>query len=793
MLRYSPLLILILMLGVGARAAEGQCTGLCLQQVTCSGNATTSITGTVYAPNGTDPLPNVTVYIPNASVDAFTPGVSCPVVGTPPSGSPLVGTTTDVNGNFTLIDVPVGANIPLVMVSGRWRRQLTVPTTVACQSTAMPASFAVMPQNQTQGDIPKIAIATGSADAAECVLLKMGISQSEFTDPSGTGRINIFGGGGAAGTGVVIDSGTPTQASLMGNASTLNQYDVLMLPCEGSNYLKPAQELANLVNFANAGGRVYSSHFSYSWMYENSPFNGVAKWLGQTVDLPDGVATINTSFTAGQTLSQWLQEVGATTTPGQMSISTLRQDQSGVVAPTQSWMTLNDSSAGNPVMQFVFDTPIAPAGQTINQCGRVLYNEYHVETQSGAAGSVFPAECNTATAMTPQEKLLEYMLFELTDEGGQPTLSPAAQDFGSEAIGFASPAQTFTWTNNSSFTSQVSSAVATGDFNVTSNNCALVVGGASCQITVVFTPTALGARAGNLTVVSSGNSLTASLTGTGTPGFTLSGTSLSFGSLDVGASATQSLTLTNVASSGLPVPTFVTTGQYSVSTAACGGTLAAGATCPVKVTFLPTATGPLTGTAGVNSTSLLYSGLNATLTGNGIDFAIALAPTSGSVVAGDATSSTATLKPIAGFDAPLSITCTVASSATASTCGLATNSVTPASPTSIVVTFNTTSQYTVVGYGGFGGRGYLWLFAAGGGWFLWRKRRSAGSILRSGLLPAMLAAIGLSAICLFATGCTGKLPAKNAAYTGPGNYVVTVSATDGFLVHSATYSLTVTQ
>jgi len=38
-----------------------------------------------------------------------------------------------------------------------------------------------------------------------------------------------------------------------------------------------------------------------------------------------------------------------------------------------------------PVMQFVFDTPIAPAGQTINQCGRVLYNEYHVENpQNGS-------------------------------------------------------------------------------------------------------------------------------------------------------------------------------------------------------------------------------------------------------------------------------------------------------------------------------------------------------------------------------------------------------------------------
>jgi hypothetical protein len=50
----------------------------------------------------------------------------------------------------------------------------------------------------------------------------------------------------------------------------------------------------------------------------------------------------------------------------------------------------------------------------------------------------------------------------------------------------------------------------------------------------------------------------------------------------------------------------------------------------------------------------------------------------------------------------------------------------------------------------------------------------------------MLLAFGLSS-----SGCTGKLPTQNSSYTGPGSYVITVTATDGFLVHSATYNLTV--
>jgi hypothetical protein len=389
--------------------------------------------------------------------------------------------------------------------------------------------------------------------------------------------------------------------------------------------------------------------------------------------------------------------------------------------------------------------------------------------------------------MTPQEKLLEYMLFELTSEGGQPTLDPTTKDFGTQAIGFASPVQTFTWTNNSSFTSQVSAAAITGssDFSVASNNCGSVAGGSSCQITVVFTPTALGARTGTLTVASSGNTLSASLTGTGTPGYSLSGTSLTYGNLDITGSATQSLTLTSLASGPLPIPPFVTTGQYSVSTAACGTSIAAGATCPIKVTFLPTAIGPQAGTLGVNATSLLYNGLSASMTGNGVDFTVTLSPASGHVVAGDSTTTTATLTPLAGFSSSVTVTCVVATSAAASACSQATASAVP--PATDVISLSTTSQYVVIGYGGYGGPGYLWLIGAGSGWLLWRRRKDAGTLLRSGLVAVMLAAVSLSV-----TGCSGKLPAQNPVYTGPGTYTVTVTATDGFLTRTATYTLTVT-
>ncbi len=887
---------LVIMLGFGAEAsAQGTCTGLCLQQVSCPAGGTTSISGVVYAPNGVDPLPNVQIYVPNAPVPAFASGVSCAVVGAPQPGSPLVGTTSAVDGSFTIQNMPVGTNIPLVIVSGRWRRQLVIPSVTACGNTTMPSTpgqssvFVRFPSTQAEGDIPKIAIATGSVDAVECVLRKTGVYDSEFTDASGNGRINLFTGDGSVTSGGArLSIATQAESALMGNSSVLNSYDLLMLPCEGGQYIRSSTALANIVAFANAGGRVYSTHFSYAWLYNNPPFNTAANWspnLGSPTPDP-GVATVNAAFTGGQTLSQWLQLVGATTTLGQMTISSLRRDLTGVVAPTVAWLNLNNLAAGNPVMQLVFDTPILPSGTSGNQCGRVLFNEYHVENVAGAHNQTFPSECSTGP-MTPQEKLLEYSLFELTNDGGGATLAPTTLDFGTVAVGFNSPVQTVTWTNNSTFAASVSSLTgsgdfavqgnpcigipgggscqigvvftptvlgprtgtltvvsngttlttaltgiggpgaalapttmdfgtapvgfgsavqtftwtnnatipqsvlslsATGDFGIVSNNCSGVPGGGKCQINMLMTPTVVGARTGTLTVVSTGTTLTASLTGIGVPALTLSPGSLSFGNLDVGASLTQTVTLSNVAQGALPVPPLVTLGDYTASTAACGGTVAAKSSCAFIVTFKPTTTGSRPGSISIQSAS---GGTPITLTGNGIDFTIADNPASGTVVAGNSQSTVVLTSPVAGFANPVTLTCSVP--AAGSKCTLSATSFAPTSPVTTNVTITTTSQFTVIGFtGSVGGTGWLSLIGVGTGLLLWMRRRSAGRFLRSGLTVALMALM-LGAATVGMSGCSSLLPAKNAVYTAPGTYpTYTITATDGFLTHSVNYSLTVT-
>ena len=95
------------------------------------------------------------------------------------------------------------------------------------------------------------------------------------------------------------------------------------------------------------------------------------------------------------------------------------------------------------------------------------------------------------------------------------TVSPLSLTFAGQTVGTTSTAQPVSVKNNTSATLALGVAT-TGDF-APSNNCASVGAGATCVISVTFTPTASGTRTGSLTIsyVGSGSPQTVSLTGTG--------------------------------------------------------------------------------------------------------------------------------------------------------------------------------------------------------------------------------------------------------------------------------------
>ncbi len=416
----------------------------------------TTISGTVYDPRlaagmpNPLPLPNVLVYASTTPVTPPASGVQClTTTNQTPSGANVVGfTSTATDGTFTLQNIPEGATYTIVIQAGKWQRQFR-ETVGAGPLSGLQLG---MPANHTQGNMPYIAIATGSVDGAECVLRDMGISDTEFSDDNQTvnagGYIHLYKG--SANAGAEINASTPSETALMNgtSATPLNAYDMVMFPCQSTAINQAtAAGATNLLNFAEAGGRIFATHYSYAWLDPAAPydaqFGNVANWtISPEYQINSGVGTVQTNFSDGAILAQWLENSGSTVagTSNQIDISTLRNDVGSVVAPTQSWVTLNNGTytvgnpppstvtynggAGNPVMQMTFNVPVgAPAS---SQCGRVMYNDYHVINAS-TAGKIYPTECpsynNASYTMSAQEKMLEFALFDLSGIV-QPVVNP---------------------------------------------------------------------------------------------------------------------------------------------------------------------------------------------------------------------------------------------------------------------------------------------------------------------------------------------------------------------------------
>ena len=154
----------------------------------------------------------------------------------------------------------------------------------------------------------------------------------------------------------------------------------------------------------------------------DAQFGSVANWTTSAEQpINSGVGTVLTNFSDGATLAQWLQE--------------FRRNRGGHIEPDRHQHAahrcghrhradaiLGDAEqrrysgqTGNPVMQMTFNTPVgAPAA---NQCGRVMFNDYHVINVS-ASGKIYPTECpsynNPSYTMSAQEEMLEYALFDLS-------------------------------------------------------------------------------------------------------------------------------------------------------------------------------------------------------------------------------------------------------------------------------------------------------------------------------------------------------------------------------------------
>jgi hypothetical protein len=462
--------------GSGSSSGGGHMCPPGLQcNVRCS-LGTTTISGTVYDPAGKNPLFGVTVYVPAGPLPTLPRGVvsgsdACSCAALYKSGA-VVSTTTDVRGRFTLKDAPVGANVPLVLQVGKWRHVVTIATVNACadnpqQSLALNATVAA----GSQDSMPDIAVSTGRSDTLECLMKRIGLPDSEYVAGTATGgHVHVFSGGNPQGNitfaqtnpGVAEANpmaGAPASyQALWDSIDHLMPYDIVLLSCEGGETYNAKPPV--LQQYLDAGGRAFASHFHYAWfggpLASGQTYSAPSVWnthlatweaVKGTESGPDNgviVQTLNggsATFPKGQYLSQWLGNVGALgqngVPAGDLSLFLPRYNAIVTPAntPSQPWITTQppqDSGvSGTQTMYFSFDTPVggipAPDGGAPGYCGRAVFSDLHVDgdptnndtcnytdPMTGLGnGQPPPTGCGSAD-LSPQEKALEFMLFDLS-------------------------------------------------------------------------------------------------------------------------------------------------------------------------------------------------------------------------------------------------------------------------------------------------------------------------------------------------------------------------------------------
>ena len=220
------------------------------------------------------PLYNAIVYVPNTKPDALTKGATCDKCGAV-TGNPVVSAISDSSGNFTLKNVPVGADIPLVIQIGKWRRQVTIPNVPECVDTKLAdPELTRLPKKQSEGDMPQIALTTGGCDKLGCMLPKVGIDPSEFgiesDGPSkavhtylGLGRRRRRRRGSAAGSGGVV--GPVEQRREPHEVRPRNPLVRVLERLENKGGSDAGAAFTVMADYMKAGGRIFTTDFMYTW------------------------------------------------------------------------------------------------------------------------------------------------------------------------------------------------------------------------------------------------------------------------------------------------------------------------------------------------------------------------------------------------------------------------------------------------------------------------------------------------------------------------------------------------
>jgi hypothetical protein len=415
--------------------AMASATGWCSKVDTGCGSPTT-VSGKVYDPASKNPLYNVVVFIPDdeTKLPKITQGTKTCSTCDVSIGDYVSAVTTKVDGTFTLSPVPTGTNVPIVVQIGKWRRITHVNIANDCKANTVADKTLHLPGSKAEGDMPQMALLTGGCDDMSCFLLNVGIKSTEFNAPHAGGRVDVYQGVGLGGVGgpnldTTIGTGgncTTTSCPLWASKAAFEAYDMAILSCEcgeqnGTN--ETTAGYTNLHDWLNEGGKVFASHYNYTWFQMNPDpkWAATATWLGASIALGSGTYDLDTTFPKGVSMGAWLSAVGALTSKGppptMMATSVATSVSAVNKATTLRWI-YDPSSSDTKYLSF--NTPIggiAPnpdAGESGQQyCGKAVFTDLHTSSSLTAMAARVPTDC-TAADLTAQQKALEYLFFDLS-------------------------------------------------------------------------------------------------------------------------------------------------------------------------------------------------------------------------------------------------------------------------------------------------------------------------------------------------------------------------------------------
>ena len=197
----------------------------------------------------------------------------------------------------------------------------------------------------------------------------------------------------------------------------------MILSCEGAQNpgTKPQSTLDAMKAYADVGGRVFASHWHNIWIggafasqgSNQTPavWDQVATWNNRNNPPDPTTATIDEmSNPKGAAFATWMLNVMGSTTRGLVSITEGRNTAASVdPARGEQWVYLTAAQGGPGVQNFQFTTPNEqpPA----NRCGKVVFSDMHVS--GGPGNGAYPDSCGNSTNLSPQEKALAFMFFDI--------------------------------------------------------------------------------------------------------------------------------------------------------------------------------------------------------------------------------------------------------------------------------------------------------------------------------------------------------------------------------------------